>query len=162
MSLSDRRQVLLALAALPLAAACGFTPAYAPGGAGAVLRGQVRADDPKTNLDFDFVAALEERLGRPQTARFALGYVVTVSERASGQVAGLGETRVALFGNLDYTLTETATGQVVAQDSLRNFTNYSTTSTQLATLRAREDAERRLMRILADQVATRLIAALAA
>lgn len=161
MSLSDRRRVILALAALPLAA-CGFTPAYAPGGAGAALRGQVRADDPSSSLDFDFIAAFEERLGRPQTPRYQLSYSIQTMERGSGQIVGLGDTRIALIGTVDYSLTDLASGQVIARDSLRSFTNYSTTSTQLATLRAREDAERRLTRILADQVATRLIAALSA
>lgn len=161
MSLSDRRQILLALAALPLAA-CGFTPAYAPGGAGAALRGQVRLDDPRTDMDFDFVASLEDRLGRPQSARYTLSYAIQTSARGSGEVVGLGETRIALLGVVDFALTDTGSGQVVVQDQLRSFTNYSTTATQLATLRAREDAERRLARILADQVATRLIAALSA
>jgi LPS-assembly lipoprotein len=159
MSLSDRRTLLLMLAALPLAA-CGFTPAFGPNGAGTALRGQVRVDDPKSNLDFDFVAAFEDRLGRVSEARYALGFTLTITERGSAQVAGFGETRIAVVGNVIYTLTELATGQVVASDSVQNFTNYSTTSTQLATLRAREDAERRLARILADQVAVRLIAAL--
>lgn len=161
MSLSDRRQVLLALAALPLAG-CGFRPAYAPGGAGLALRGQVRAADPQSDLDFDFVAALEERLGRPEATRYTLAYTITTGERGSGQVAGLGETRIALIGTVSYALTDTATGQVVVQDQVRSFTNYSTTATQLATLRASEDAARRLARSLADQVATRLIAALSA
>ena len=160
MSLSDRRGVLVGLGALGLSA-CGFAPAYAPGGPGMALRGQVRAADPQTSLDFDFVAALEERLGRPDATRFALAYQISVSERASGQVAGLGETRITVFGNIDYTLSDTASGTVVTAGALRNFTNYSTTATQLASLRAREDAEKRLVRILADQVATRLIAALA-
>lgn len=161
MSLFDRRTLLLTLAALPLAA-CGFKPAYGPDGAGTALRGQVRLDDPKTTLDFDFVAAMEERLGRPAAARYGLSYSFSTTERGSAQVAGLGETRIAVVGNVTYSLTELATGQVVTSDSVRNFTNYSTTSTQLATLRAREDAERRLARILADQVAVRLIAALSA
>lgn len=159
MSWSDRRTVLLALAALPLAA-CGFTPAYAPGGAGQALRGQVRASDPVTSRDFDFVAAFEERLGRPTTTRFELAYTITTSERGSAQVSGVGPTRITLFGEIAYSLSEIATGETVTSGKLRNFTNYSTTDTQLATRRAQEDAEKRLMRILADQVAARLLAAL--
>jgi LPS-assembly lipoprotein len=65
-----------------------------------------------------------------------------------------------LFGTLAYQLTDSATDALVTEGRLRNFTNYSTTDTQLATLRAKEDAEARLMRILADQVVARLIAAL--
>jgi LPS-assembly lipoprotein len=73
----------------------------------------------------------------------------------------LGETRITLFGTISYRLTDTGTGAVVTEGNLRDFTNYSTTDTQLATLRAQEDAQARLMRILADQVAARLLAALA-
>jgi LPS-assembly lipoprotein len=160
MSLSDRRGLLLALAALPVAA-CGFAPAYGPGGAGQALRGQVRAADPVTSSDFDFVAGLETRLGRPTNARYDLAYQITTSERGAARVAGLGETRITLFGTISYRLTDTSTGAVVTEGNLRDFTNYSTTDTQLATLRAQEDAQARLMRILADQVAARLLAALA-
>ncbi len=159
MLLSERRRLLLGLAALPIAA-CGFTPAYAPGGAGQVLRAQVLPRDPVTSAEFDFVAAMETRLGRPSSPRFGLDYTIAMSERGAAQVAGLGDTRITLFGELDYSLSDLATGDVLAEGRLRNFTNYSTTDTQLATLRAQEDAEARLMRLLADQVATRLIAAL--
>lgn len=159
MSLSDRRRLLCALAALPLAA-CGFSPAYAPGGAGQALRGQVQTRDPVNSREFDFVAGIETRLGRPSTPRFQLDYSIATFERGAASVPGLGDTRITLFGTLGFTLTEIASGAVVAQGNLRNFTNYSTTETQLATLRAQEDAESRLMRILADQVAARLIAAL--
>lgn len=160
MSLSDRRALLVGLLALPLAA-CGFTPAYAPGGAGQALRGQVRASDPQTSNDFDFVAAFEQRLGRPGAPRYRLDYQITTSERGAARVAGLGETRISILGTVDYALRDIASEDVVTEGSLRNFTNYSTTDTQLSTRRAREDAEARLMRILADQVAARLIAALA-
>ncbi|MGY6697086.1 MAG: LPS assembly lipoprotein LptE [Roseinatronobacter sp.] len=159
MLLSERRRLLLGLAALPIAA-CGFTPAYAPGGAGRDLRAQVLLRDPVTSAEFDFVAAMDTRLGRPASPRFGLDYTISTSERGAAQVAGLGETRITLFGEVSYRLNDLATGDMVTQGRLRNFTNYSTTDTQLATLRAQEDAEARLMRLLADQVATRLIAAL--
>ncbi|MGY6548050.1 MAG: LPS assembly lipoprotein LptE [Roseinatronobacter sp.] len=160
MSSSDRREVLVGLGALIALSACGFTPVYAPDGAGQTLRGQVRAADPVASRDFDFVAAFEDRLGRPSAPRFALDYRITTQERGAAQRAGLGPTRITLFGALSYTLTDAATGAEITSGSLRNFTNYSTTDTQLATRRAQEDAERRLMRILADQVAARLLAAL--
>jgi LPS-assembly lipoprotein len=158
MWLSERRAFILGALAL---AGCGFTPAYAPGGAGAALRGQVRADDPTDSLGFAFVGALEERLGRPQSARYALSYNIVTSERGAARIVGVGETRIALLGSIDYSLTESATGEIIASGSLRNVTNYSTTANQLATQRASEDAQERLMRILADQVATRLLAAMA-
>lgn len=161
MSLSDRRTLLLSFAALPFALGCGFSPAYAPGGPGQALRGQVRVADPVQPRDFDFVAALETRLGRPTAPRFDLNYSISTSERGAARVGGLGETRITLFGTVSYELTDRATDTRITEGSLRNFTNYSTTDTQLATRRAQEDAEARLMRILADQVVARLIAALA-
>lgn len=155
MWLSDRRAFLLGCLALP---ACGFTPAYAPGGAGQALRGQVRAADPTTSREFDFLAALEQRLGRPATPRFDLAYTISTSERSAAQVSDFGATRNSIFATLDYTLTERMTGDVVSDGRLRNFTNYSTTDTQLAVLSAQRDARARLMQILADQLVTRLLA----
>ncbi len=65
MSSCNRRTLILAPLAL---AACGFTPAYAPGGAATRLMGTVRAADPSDKNGFDFVERIEERLGRPEAA----------------------------------------------------------------------------------------------
>jgi LPS-assembly lipoprotein len=100
-------------------------------------------------------------LGRPQNVGYTLSYSISMSERGAASVVGVGETRIALLGSIDYSLTDTASGAIITSGSLRNVTNYSTTANQLATRRAQEDAQERLMRILADQVATRLMAALA-
>ncbi len=157
---SERRRLLAALAALPLAAACGFRPAHAPGGPGAALRGQVRADDPVSVRDFAFVAALEDRLGRPQQVRYALAYDIAVDERGGARVRDVGDTRFQVFGQVTFTLTDTATGEDLATGTVQNFTAYSATSTQMATRIAQQDAERRLMAILADQVVARLLTTL--
>ena len=145
---SDRRSLLAGLGALALTG-CGFRPAYAPGGTGRALQGRVRAADPVTRGDYQFVMALEERLGRPEAVRFDLAYVITV-ERITGT------TRVLLTGRADYTLTEAgaerARGRVTAE------TAYSITATQLAVQTAEDDAEMRLMRMLADSVVLRLLA----
>jgi LPS-assembly lipoprotein len=155
MSSSSRRAVLTGLGALALAG-CGFTPVYAPGGTGRALRGAVRAADPVTRADFQFVAALEDLLGRPERARFDLDYRIAVTRLDAGRVQGLGATRVILTGRADYTLAEAglerARGHVSAEAV------YSTTATQLATQTAAEDAELRLMRMLADALARRLLA----
>ncbi len=158
MSWCDRRALLLGGLAL---AGCGFRPAHAPGGSGVALRGQVRADAPTDDAGFAFVAALEDRLGRPQGARYALSYTLSTTERGAARIRGVGETRIALLGTVDYALTDRGSGDTVASGSLRSVTSYSTTANQLSTLRAREDAQARLMRILAQQVATRLLATLA-
>lgn len=149
----NRRAVLLGALAL---GACGFRPVHGPGGTGAALTGQVRAADPTTRAEQLFIQALEDRLGRPAQARFDLAYRLSVRRIEGGRIQGLGATRIVLEGALDYTLAEAgldrATGRVTAEAA------YSTTSTQLAALTAEEDAQARLMRMLADALALRLLA----
>lgn len=165
MSWSDRRSFLLLLAPLALAA-CGFTPALAPdgasGGAVASIRGSVRADDPKDRNAFDFVARIEERLGRPSDARYALSYTIRTDTTGVAVTADNRTTRYDLRGALEYRLTEPATGAEIASGRVHGFTGYAATGSTVALLAAEEDAARRLMVILADQVVTRLVAAMAA
>lgn len=153
MSWSDRRALILSALAL---GACGFRPVHVPGGTGAALRGRVRAADPATRTEQIFVAAFEDRLGRPGRARFDLAYELSVTPIEGGRIQGLGSTRIVLSGMLDYTLAESglerARGRVTAESA------YSTTATQLAALTAREDAEARLARMLADALIARLLA----
>lgn len=148
-----RRGLLLAGLAL---AGCGFRPVHAPGGTGAALQGQVRATDPTTRAEQQFVAALEDRLGRAERGRFDLAYALTVTPIEGGRIQGLGATRIVLSGRLDYTLAEggleRARGRVTAEAA------YSTTATQLAALTAEEDAQARLMRALAEALVARLLA----
>ncbi len=153
-----RRAVLLAPLAL---AACGFSPALAPGGPGAALTGTVRAADPQTKAAFDFVERIEERLGRPGDTRFDLAYTITTETVGVGITADSRITRYNLKGVIDYRLTETATGAEVAAGRVQSFTAYSATGSTVAGLAAEEDAATRLMRILADQIVARLTAAMA-
>ena len=150
-----RRSVLLAPLAL---AACGFTPAYAPGGAANKLLGTVRVQDPTTKNGFDLVERLEERLGRPETIRYDLTYTITTEAVGVGITTENEITRFNLKGVIDYTLTDRASGARVAGGRVQNFTAYSATGSAVAGLAAEEDAAYRLMRILADQIIARLIA----
>ncbi len=150
-----RRSVLLAPLAL---AACGFTPAYAPGGAANKLLGTVRVQDPTTKNGFDLVERLEERLGRPETIRYDLTYTITTEAVGVGITTENEITRFNLKGVIDYTLTDRASGARVAGGRVQNFTAYSATGSTVAGLAAEEDAAYRLMRILADQIIARLIA----
>lgn len=155
MWLSDRRTLLLGALAL---AGCGFRPVYGEGGGGQALRHAVRAADPVSPEDFHFVAAFEEVLGRPDAPRYDLGYAITLREDGAGALQNIGTTRFQVFGTLDYTLTDAASGAQVAQGRVSADAAYSTTGTQLAGLTAAEDARRRLMRSLAERLVTRLYA----
>jgi LPS-assembly lipoprotein len=154
MSLLDRRTLLACLAL----GACGFTPALGPGGAAEGLQGAIRVNDPTDKNGFDLVERLEERIGRPATARFDLGYTITTKAIGVGITPESAITRYNLTGRVDWTLTERATGTRVAGGRVDSFTSYSATGSTVAGLAAEEDAAFRLMRILADQIVSRLIA----
>ena len=151
----SRRLLLLAPLAL---AACGFTPAYAPGGGADKLLGTIWVQDPSDKNGFDLVERLEERLGRPENIRYDLGYTITTQAVGVGITTDNQITRYNLKGVVDWTLTERATGARVAGGRVQNFTAYSATGSTVAGLAAEEDAAHRLMRILADQIVARLIA----
>jgi LPS-assembly lipoprotein len=155
MSSYSRRSLLL----LPLAlAACGFTPAYAPGGAATELTGSVRAADPTDKLGFDFVERIEERLGRTEVRRYDLAYTIATESVGVGITPDNRITRYNLKGAIEYTLTDAATGARITGGRVQSFTSYAATGSTVAGLAAEEDAAYRLMRLLADQVTARLIA----
>ena len=155
MSSYNRRTLLL----VPLAlAACGFTPAYAPGGAANKLTGAVRLADPTTKNGFDFVERVEERLGRTQVHRYDLAYTIVTETVGVGVTPDTRITRYNLKGAIDYTLSDTATGARITGGRVQSFTSYAATGSTVAGLAAEEDAGLRLMRILADQIVARLIA----
>ena len=152
----SRRGVLLG-GALALAA-CGFSPVYAPGGAGSKLFGQIRAADPKTPDEFTFAGRIAERLGPDRDARFALAYKLRVAVVAQAITKDEVTTRYSLNGTANFVLTDSASGAEVARGQVSTFTSYSTTGTTIATMAAEQDAHDRLARMLADQVVTRLLA----
>lgn len=155
MSLYNRRYVLFA----PLAfAACGFAPAYGPGGVAEGIQGQIRVADPSDKRGFDLVERLEERLGRPGAARFDLTYSIVTEVANLGITPEDAITRYHLTGHVDWTLISRETGQRATGGRVQGFTAYSATGSTVAGLSAEQDAAYRLMRILADQIVTRLIA----
>lgn len=159
MSSCNRRAFL----GLPLAlAACGFTPAYGPGGPATRLTGTVRAADPDTKNGFDFVERIEERLGRPEAVSFTLTYDIATETIGVGVTPDNRITRYNLKGAVSYTLSRVDTGEVVARGRVQSFTSFAATGSTVAGLAAEEDAGYRLMRLLADQVVARMLAETAA
>ena len=156
MSSSDRRAFLTLSAAAALAA-CGFTPAYGPSGAASALRGRVRATDPSTAFDYAFVARIEERLGRPGADSFTLTYGIETKTYSIGITQENEVVRHDLSGTADWALKD-AGGTTVASGTAQSFTAWFASGTTVATQAAEVDAGKRLMRALADQVVTQLIA----
>ena len=155
MSSFSRRSVLALLAL----GGCGFTPALGTGGPARRLLGTVRAQDPKDQDDFDFVERIEDRLGRPDVVLYDLRYSVQTSAEGVAITAEGAITRYNLTGTVDWTLTRATDGLRMAGGRVDSFTAYSATGSTVAGLAAKEDASRRLMVILADQIMARLMVA---
>lgn len=157
MSSSDRRTFLALAFGLPLAA-CGFTPAYGPAGPAHGINGQVWVDDPKTKDAFDLVERLEERLGRSRQPRYKLSYQITTRTEGQAITPDNSITRYQIIGSTSFALRDAATNAVLTEGSVDGFTAYSAVGTRVESESSRADAQVRLMRILADKIATQLIA----
>lgn len=155
-----RRAVILgALCILP---ACGFAPVYGPGGAGTALQGQVAVDAPVTRDAYLLTRDLETRLGRADPGRYGLSYAITVGAESIAISKANVTTRFNLLGDVTYALRDLDTQAVITSGRVSNFTGYSASGSTVATQAAEEDARARLMSIMADQIVTRLIAAVPA
>ena len=151
----SRRGLLFAAVAV---AGCGFRPALAPTGPAAGLRGDVEISAPNSESGFYLTRQLEERLGLPSSPTYRLQLVITEGTQVTGIPANRVTARANLLGRADYTLVHIPTGEVVRRGSVQSFTGLSTTSTTAATRAALEDADERLMVILADRVVMDLLA----
>lgn len=157
MSLSDRRSLLAALVLLPLGA-CGFRPVHGARGAVQALRGQIMVAAPSSRDAFELVDQLERRLGRPDVAQYDLSYRISTETEKLAITDQQEITRYNVVGRIRYQLIERQSGAVISAGSESNFTSYSATSSSVATQTSKRDAFDRLMRILADQIVTRLMA----
>lgn len=155
---SDRRTIAAGLLAALALAGCGFSPAYAPGGTGERLQGQLLAEAPTRAKEFAFVSRLEQRIGRSDAAPFALSYEIDTDDVGLAITPDQQTLRYHLTGRVDYRVSDRATGEVLASGRVESFTSYSAIGTTVATRASETDAETRLMTILADQLVTRLLA----
>jgi LPS-assembly lipoprotein len=160
MSSFNRRTLLTLPLALPaVLAGCGFTPAYGPAGPSQGLQGRIRAADPGDKNGFDFVTAIEARFGRSKDPRYALAYTITTEAVGVGFATDTTITRYNLKGQVDWSLTDTESDTRIAGGTAENFTSWSATSATVAAVAAEQDAAKRLMVILADQIAAEILAA---
>ncbi|MEM9435876.1 MAG: LPS assembly lipoprotein LptE [Pseudomonadota bacterium] len=149
MSSFDRRSLILALAALP---ACGFAPVYGPA---SNIRGNVLVGSPSSANAFILVRELELRLGEPSEPGYTLAVDVDLDEVGSVINRSSEVERFTIAGRARFTLA-TIEGVAVTQGETRSSTSYSASDTPISTRAAREDAQERLMIILADQILARI------
>ncbi len=153
----DRRTFLLGAASLGLLAACGFSPVYGPGGGADVLLGQIALDAPNTREGYLLTQRIEERLGRGVGGAYRLDYSVTVGTAGLGLSRTGDTTRYQKVGNVTYTLRDASSGDVLTRRNTSAFTGYSATGSNVSTFAAEQDAIRRLLVILGDQMVDQLI-----
>jgi LPS-assembly lipoprotein len=104
------------------------------------------------------VQRLEERLGRPRDAKYRLAYSISTATTGLGITPADVITRNTVEGVVDWTLSDSTSGARLTGGKVQSFTSYSATGSTVAGQAAAGDAQTRLMRILADQIVTRLIA----
>jgi LPS-assembly lipoprotein len=155
--LLSKRQFLTGGAMVCLSA-CGYSPAYAPGGVGERLRGKIRVSDPGESNSFAFVERFEARMGVPTQPTHDLAYGIGFGADGVSITADQVTQRFNLTGQLTYSITQRPGNVVVTQGVVESFTSYSTTSNITSTRAAEQDAYRRLVTILADQLVTELLA----
>ncbi len=137
--------------------ACNYTPAFAPGGAGDGLKGSIALKEPGDRNDYTFATRLEERLGRPQNARYRLNYSIVTGTKGIGRTPTQQITRFSVTGTAEYQVYDTAEGLTVHSGKVEGLTGYSATIPLTSAGAATRDSSDRLMVILADQVAVRVL-----
>lgn len=145
------RAAVLALVACAGLAACAFQPLYGPQGAGSKLNGQVAIAAPGTTRDYIMARELELAFGPASDPAYRLGYRLSVRSEDAAITSGQEIDRVNLIGTLSYTLRTLPGGEAVTTGTSDGFVSYSSAGEPVAINAARNDAELRLARILADR-----------
>ncbi|NDV02556.1 LPS assembly lipoprotein LptE [Pseudoroseicyclus tamaricis] len=153
----SRRGLLLALPAAAALAGCGFTPAFAPGGAGAALFAATAYEVPATPEGYRLRARLQERLGLADSPRYRLTVTLALTPREAALSPGGDVVRRALRGEADWALTD-ASGESLGGGTVSTFTSWPSSGSTIAVRTAEEDARARLSRQLADLIVTEAIA----
>lgn len=152
---------VVAIAALAALVACGFAPTYGTSGAARNLWASVAAPAPDTIESFALQKQLDARLGPVETARYDLSYKIKTSEDGVAITEDSEITRYQLVGTLDYVLRTRGTGDVIAAGQFDTFASFSAAGSTISAVQSRNDALRRLMTAMADQLVNRLITAVA-
>ncbi|WP_417269368.1 LPS assembly lipoprotein LptE [Celeribacter sp.] len=158
MSSFNRRSFLMTATAFGGLAGCGFAPVYGPNGRASVLREAVELTAPDTREDYTFVRAVEAQLGAARTPRFKLDYKISTDEDSIGLTRDQEINRYHVTGEVDFTLTDQASGTVISSGKVTAFSAYSASESTFAALSATRDAYERLTVQLADKTVAKILA----
>jgi LPS-assembly lipoprotein len=117
------------------------------------MRGDFEIVAPSSRSGYFLARGLEERLGLPSSPDYRLQLMISQGAQVTGIPADRVTARANIIGQVDYTLVYIPSREVVRRGSVESFTGFSATSTTAATRAAAEDANVRLMTLLADRIA---------
>jgi LPS-assembly lipoprotein len=154
---SERRSLLAALAALTLAGACGFEPLYAPGGDAAATRGTIEVDVIEGAAGFALRERLVMRLGAAEAPTHRLAVDLGIESTGVAITEQDVTTRFSVTGRARYRLVPMGAVEPVLTGEALAITGFSApaseTASAFASLSAERDAELRVARVLAEDIA---------
>ncbi len=156
MSSFNRR--LFCLAALAVIPANAFALVHGPDDAGTALQGRVALDTPVTRDACLLQRALHRRLGRAAPGRYGLSFAIDVRCEAIAAFDATVTPQFNLLGNAIYALRDFETQAVITSGKVSGSASGATVAMSVSP----GDAREQLMNALADQIVTRLMAALPA
>jgi LPS-assembly lipoprotein len=173
--LKAAHHILLAFVLMPALSACGFHSMYGDNSNGAmtaqgsspsvveqlsyVQMGSVTEDASEKDRQAQLVKnELLDQLDAigPGTPRYRLDVIVKLESEMVGTRPDEVNTRVNMKLYADYTLTALNTGKTVFVNRAVAFNAYDVVRSDFATLSARQDAMRRLVPEVSNQIMTRL------
>ena len=156
MSSCSRRWVLGAGVAL---AGCGFQPVHRTGGPGEMLRGRIALAEARSPVDFAFRERIRRKVGDAGgTADWRLEYQLQLTERGVAIEQDLDVTRFNITGVAKFSLVSMSSEPSFDEESVVSTASFDALGAAFATRAARQAAEERLARELAERVSARLFA----
>lgn len=151
----------MSLAALALAAACGFQPIHGSPEAGRAADGaRILVETVPGAAGFALRERLVERLGEPERPTHRLAIDLDIRQEGAALTHDDITTRFLVLGTAAYRIAPIGTGGEPSASVVAAQTAYSApaddTASAFAARAARLAAEERVARILADRIALRL------
>ena len=125
---------------------CGFSPANKIGSSSQLFLEEIEFAEPKSDLDFVFLSAVERKMQNRNDFNYLVSYTVNVSENTET------ENIINLTGTVKFTVVKKIDMGVIFTGQTTSFFNYSDDNNY-----NRRSAISHLMEILADSVRLRLV-----
>lgn len=158
MSWSDRRHILVLLAASVAVPSGCFRPMLAEGEPAAAVRGRIALPKMDDRLGYFLTQSLESRLGEADQPEYRLEVNTTLRERNLAIAQDRSATRKTLIARTSWSLWRIGGAAPVMSDRIQVQSGYNATTSLFATRQAQLDIERRLARDIGERIARAVLA----